>query len=166
MASQDSGLIRGDGVGTRELAGPTLGVQQQRALELLTEGKSAAATAREAGIARSTLYQWMKFDAAFIAALNQWRDQMMEIGQARMLAMMERAADAVEKSLDAGDGKLGARVLEKMGVLAAPKIGPTDAAGVTKKQALETSKRAQDHFLEELIAELGVLGARTEEGAG
>ena len=87
---------------------------QARTLELLVTGKSVAETARSVGIDRTTIYYWLRNDPVFLAAYNEWREVLKASCQARLMAMAERAASAVEQQLERGDGKLGWAVLKEM----------------------------------------------------
>src|SRR5271170_102952 len=61
-----------------QLTTPGLGPKQQAALELICSGQTLAEAARVTGVARSTLYRWVKQDPVFRAAYNQWQDEMDE----------------------------------------------------------------------------------------
>ena len=74
-------------------------------MELLVGGKSVAETARLAGVGRATVFRWLKNDSVFRAALNQWHDQIESGCQSRLLSLTDKAADAIEKALDAGDAQ-------------------------------------------------------------
>ena len=98
-------------------------------------------TAREVGVSRQALYAWMKRDPVFQAAYNQWHDEMRKSVRARMRMLMQKAADAVEKSLENGDGKLGLRMLEKMGMAKDEEAGPTDAEEVEELRKIEKKQK-------------------------
>src|SRR5437899_2928013 len=60
-----------------EAAAMGLSPAQQRAIARLTSGSTVAGAAEAAGVGRTTLYRWLKEDAAFIAAYNAWQRDVM-----------------------------------------------------------------------------------------
>jgi hypothetical protein len=90
---------------------------------------------------RSTLHRWAKKNAAFEAAYNQWLEQMQDTGYSRLMMLADTAADALEKALAKGDGRLAMRYFEKMGFMKEREIGPTDVEEVRQKKALEKKKK-------------------------
>src|SRR5271155_929207 len=50
--------------------------EQRRALEMLVGGADVSEVAMEVGKSRTTIYTWLKEDAAFAAAFNQWASQL------------------------------------------------------------------------------------------
>jgi len=131
-------------VETKELAVRELGADQQAALESLLVGKSITETARSAGISRTTLYDWLKNNPAFRAAYNQWHDQLRESCQSRLLNLTDKATDAVEKALEAGDARTAMQLLKGMGLIGERKIGPTDAEEMRTTMELERERRRLD----------------------
>jgi hypothetical protein len=123
----------------RELA--TLGVEQQTALELLLTGKSIAETARSAGVSRVAIYRWLKHDAAFQAAYNQWHDQLQESCRSRLQALTDKATDALEKALEAGDARAALQLLKGMGMIKERMPGPTEPEEVEKVLAMDEKRR-------------------------
>jgi hypothetical protein len=106
------------------------------------------------------LYKWLNEDAVFAAACNQWRAERKNSVMMRMMRMTEKAADAVEKSLEEGDGKLGLRMLEKMGVVKDEEIGPTDANEVEEGRKIARKKKElarKKENAEMKTAELGIV---------
>jgi len=118
-----------------------LHVNQRAVLELLMAGKSVAETARVAGVSRGTVYKWLKDDAAFRAAHNQWLDEMEQVGRTRMVMLTEKAVEAVKRALEAGDGRLGMRLLEKLGVAREEKGLLLEEGEVAKRMQLDRRKR-------------------------
>jgi AcrR family transcriptional regulator len=129
------------------LAGP-----KQAALELLLTGKSIAESARSAGVARSTLYEWLKNDPVFQAAYNAWHEEMRESSRSRLLMLTDKATVAVEKALEAGDAKTGMQLLKAMGMLKDRPPGPTDVEDVKRVAGLEKRKKAAQREREEVRA--------------
>lgn len=140
-----------------------LGVEQQTALELLLTGKSIAETARSAGVSRVAIYRWLKHDAAFQAAYNQWHDQLQESCRSRLQTLTDKATDALEKALEAGDARAALQLLKGMGMIKERPPGPTDPEEIEKTLAME--KKRQELRLrrekarlrdEELTADAGI----------
>jgi hypothetical protein len=118
-----------------------LGAAQRAALELIFAGKSVAETAREAGVNRRTIHRWIKNDPVFAAAYNEWREEIEENCAARLAAMADKAAAAIEKALEAGDARSALQLLKGLGVLRPREKAATDAAEVEKRMKMETRKR-------------------------
>ncbi len=146
-----------------ELALTRLGVEQQTALESLLTGKSIAETARSAGVSRMTIWRWMKHDPAFRAAYNQWHDQLQESCRSRLHALTDKATDALEKALEAGDARTALQLLKGLGMIKERPAGPTDPEEIEKTLAIE-EKRRELKFRrekarlrdEELMADAGI----------
>ncbi|MGD0541573.1 MAG: hypothetical protein ABSB33_08650 [Tepidisphaeraceae bacterium] len=90
----------------------------------------------------------MRKDPVFQAAYNEWHDQLRESSRSRLLLLTEKATDAVEKALEAGDARTGLQLLKGMGLLRDLPPGPTDPAAVKRMSELE--KRRQKSELERL----------------
>ena len=132
------GVVKSSG---GEEAPETLRPKQQRALELLVGGMPVEKLADEVGVHRSTVYVWLKKDSAFQAAHNQWLEQLDVEARSRSKVLMRKAGDAVEKALDGGDGRLGLRLLEKMGIVKEGEVGPTEAGEVEMERKVERKKK-------------------------
>jgi len=130
----------------QELTIETLAVEQRAALDLLLMGKSVIESAKSAGVARATVYRWIKNDPVFRAAYNEWHDQLRESSRSRLLALTDKAADAVEKALEAGDARTALQLLKGMGMLREVSPGPTDPAEV--KRTLDLQKKRRKTLLE------------------
>jgi hypothetical protein len=148
-ANQETSLVR-------------LAADQRKALESLLGGKSISETARAARVSRNTIYFWLRKDANFQAAYNQWRDQLQQSCQSRLLTLTEKAADALEKALERGDARAALALLKGMGMIAPPQIGPTDPQEATARMELEKQRRRielkRDNgraMMDEITAEMG-----------
>jgi hypothetical protein len=131
---------------------------QVRALGLLLAGLGVSEIAREVGVHRVTLHKWMKRHAGFSAAYNQWHEHMRDTAGSRLMMMADKAADALEKAFEAGDGRLAMRYFEKMGLVNRSKAGPTDVELIQKsrelarkKKVLKQRKAAGDLMMEEMV---------------
>jgi hypothetical protein len=118
-----------------------LPANQQTALELLVGGKSVAETARLAGVGRATVFRWLKNDPVFRAAVNQWHDQIESGCQSRLLSLTDKATDAVEKALDAGDARTALQLLKGMGMIKERAVGPTDPEEIRTRNEIEREQR-------------------------
>lgn len=114
-----------DGVRPGEVEG--LSVNQQRALESIVQGVSLMETSKRVGVARSTLYEWLKKDVVFRAAYNKWHNMMDESCRTRLKMMAGKAMHAVEKALEGGDAKLALALLNGMGLIKRSRVRATDA---------------------------------------
>jgi hypothetical protein len=128
----------------RKDANIQVGIEQQQVLELLLAGKSVASTAAAAGVSRATIYRWLKHDPVFLAAYNQWHDQIQESCRSRLMLLQEKAIDTVERTLEKGDGKVAMQLLKGMGVIGAKPVGAIDAQEASERIDLDKEKRRVD----------------------
>jgi hypothetical protein len=130
-----------------------LGPKQVKALELLLKGRPVKEIAKKVRVHRVTLHKWMKRNAAFAAAYNQWHEHMQGSVQSRLMMMGEKAADALEKALERGDGRLAMRYFEKMGFAKEREVGPTNVEEVREQRELTKRKKKMEQ--RKLRRELG-----------
>jgi AcrR family transcriptional regulator len=140
-----------------------LAIEQRAALELLAVGKSVTEAARTAGVSRGMVYYWLKTDAKFKAIYNQWREESEESTRSRMLAVLDKAAGALEKSFEAGDGRTALQFLKGMGMTRPPEKRETDAEEIPRKDEVAkehkklAAKRDRAKLMEaDFAAEFGV----------
>jgi transposase-like protein len=140
-----------------------LAVEQQAALELLVTGKSITDTARAAGVARSTIYHWLRHDPVFQAAYNQWHDQLEEGCRSRLMTLTDKATDAIEKALENGDARAALQLLKGMGMIRHKIVGLTDAEEIRARDEIQKEKKRialkRDKgglVMEDLLAEGGM----------
>jgi DNA-binding phage protein len=115
---------------------------QQEALISLREGKTISETALSAGIARMTLYRWLKTDPGFQAAYNQWQEEIEQSCRARMMALSDKAADTLEAALEVGDVRAALQLLKGLGLIRARKARRlTDADEVARREAIKEKRR-------------------------
>jgi len=110
---------------------------QRVAFETLRGGRSFAAAAEKAGVARMTVYRWVKSDAEFRAAYNAWRQELAESAQSRLLKLADKAVDCVEEALKVNDYGVAVTVLTKMGIMRRTGRGSIDPQVVRMQQDLE-----------------------------
>ena len=125
------------GISGAEATALALSPPQRTAIERLTSGHTVVSSAVAAGVSRSTLHRWMKEDATFQAAYNAWQRDAVVTARGRILALTDTAVTALGKAMEKGDGRLAMRLLEKMGLTAAPEPGATEAEEVKREQAME-----------------------------
>jgi hypothetical protein len=130
-----------------------LGPKQVKALELLLKGRPVKEIAKKVRVHRVTLHKWMKRNAAFAAAYNQWHEHMQGSVQSRLMMMGEKAADALEKALERGDGRLAMRYFEKMSFAKEREVGPTSVEEVREQRELAKRKKKMEQ--RKLKRELG-----------
>ncbi len=94
-----------------------LPVKQRAALEALAKGSSVADAAASIGVSRGTIYYWLKSDATFQAAYNQWHEMMEQSCRSRLEMMLDKASSALEKALEGGDAKAALQLLKGMGMI-------------------------------------------------
>jgi len=117
-----------------------LSPSQEKALAVLLTGKPVTDAAAAAGVDRTTVHRWLKEDFGFQAALNRARRELREAMTAKLMALAEKAAEAVERSIDEGDGKTALALLKGLGLLTGepPKVGSDDpqdlADGAAQKE--------------------------------
>src|SRR5688572_2426603 len=94
----------GNGTATamRGTTGFELTDEQQAALSALVSGQPVTAAAATAGVARTTLYRWLREDDAFAAAYNGRRAELRDAAHARLLGLADKALAALERALDDG----------------------------------------------------------------
>ena len=117
-----------------ELAGDLKPAQRQ-ALQLLAGGSGIAETADKLGCNRRTVGRWFNHDPRFIAALNAWKLEQLQSGQACALAMTHDVMTSLRTGVQS-DSNLAYRMALKMGMLT-PTVGPTDAAEVERRHRVQ-----------------------------
>lgn len=114
--------------------------EQRTAMEQLLLGKSICDVATASGVARTTIYRWLKKDPNFQAVYNQWHEEMRESCRSRLLMLSDKAAGAIEKALDGGDARSALQLLKAIGLLAPTPPRPTDAEDVKREADIERKR--------------------------
>ena len=99
---------------------------QQQAMAQLLGGYSLAAVARNVKVNRKTLYNWLRRDEKFKAALNSWRNDMARATRARLMGLSGQALKAIQQALAAGDAKVALAIFRGLGILGAEGAGSDD----------------------------------------
>jgi hypothetical protein len=94
-----------------------LSTPQQMALRALAEGKTHVEAAAQAGVSRTTLWNWLKTQPNFVAAYEAWQQELHETARARLLKATDDAAAVVTKAILLGDARIALRVLTDLGIL-------------------------------------------------
>ena len=99
---------------------------QVAVLEALLAGKTATDAAAAAGIGRRTLYNWLRTDFRFQAAVNRGRRELQQAVACRVEQLAADAAECVAKAVRGGDVKAALEILKRTDALAKSKIGSDD----------------------------------------
>jgi hypothetical protein len=94
-----------------------LSAKQEQVLTLLLRGKPITESAKVAEVHRATIYRWLKEDFGFQAAFNRGQRELRRATQARLVALAEKATDAVERSVNEGNAKIALALLKGLGLL-------------------------------------------------
>jgi len=113
---------------------------QQKAIRLLTSGHTLVASATAAGVNRTTLYRWLKGDAAFLAAFNAWQKDVLDTTRGRILALSDLAVNTVAKAMTRGDATIALKILGSIGAMDRIAPGSTDPDEIERVQKLERMK--------------------------
>jgi len=100
--------------------------KQQRAIELLTAGRTVVETSELCGCSRRSVHRWLSADPQFLAALNQAREERRQTHVNALEALVADAIENVRQSIESGDVRTSLRLLERIGILDAAPIGETD----------------------------------------
>lgn len=118
-----------------------LSPQQRAVVNALSTDGNLTQAAKTARVARPAVYNWLDRDSNFIAALNAWKSRTLADAANRLTALTGDAVTALGDAIRAGDTKAALVFLRECGALAAPKIGPTEPAEVSRHLALERKER-------------------------
>ena len=113
-----------------------LSQSQITAIAAITSGATLTEAASKAGIDRSTIYLWLKQDAAFVAELNRAKLEQLQVVKDELRALAIEATRTLRDLLIASETPPAIRlraavaVIQAVGGLEPEKIGPTDAGEV------------------------------------
>ena len=99
---------------------PTLSPVQAQVVAALARGLSRSAAAREAGIHRSTIYDWQESNPAFNEALEQATEDYRAVLRDQLLDLSSKALDTLENILSDPKAPAGARLRASLAVLTRP----------------------------------------------
>lgn len=127
---------------------------QETALASLRDGGSFAAAARQAGVARATVYRWVQSNPQFQAAYNAWQLELTESARARLLNLADKAVEVLERALARGDEKVALKMLRQIGALRRRRAGSTDVEVLDLQNQLHRRRehrRAAAGMLHEML---------------
>lgn len=131
----DSATESSQNPGGTQLAGELTSVQQA-ALRELGNGHTISDAARTAGVDRRTVSRWIHHDPKFAAAYNAWCRELLDSGRARAIAMSDAALATVANAIQSGHVGAALQVVRNLGLIQAPRIGPTDPDVLERRAAL------------------------------
>lgn len=95
----------------RDATNPTLKPQQELALGALLAGENVTDAADAAGVDRTTLHRWLREDMTFCAELNRYRAALRRMTMGRLLQLVPKAVDVLDRALDEADTRTAVQVL-------------------------------------------------------
>lgn len=126
--------------------GPGLSEAQVQAIEQLIAGQTKRAAAAAVGVSPNTMTRWHR-EAAFVAALNARRLDVVEANTERLRALTDKALAVVEAALDDGNARVRLQaaglVLQATGLreLPAPSQATEAAAVAAEWQEAEAARK-------------------------
>ncbi len=108
-----------------------LTAEQMTVLQLLATGQTADEAASGAGLTVRVVTAWMRYEPAFMAALNARRGEARRAAIARLERLISPALDAIEAALGGPEGwKVGLAILKFTGVNERHDFGPQTVEAV------------------------------------
>lgn len=104
----------------------TLSPVQAQVVAALAQGRTVTAAARDAGIHRSTIYEWFKTVPEFPAAVDEARAEYTEILRDDLKDLAAQALSALHAILDDPKAPAGPRVRAALAVLNRPQFPQHD----------------------------------------
>ncbi len=98
---------------------------QSIAMQIILNGGTITAAATAADVSRRTLHRWLQPGQPLAAAVESWKSDLSSCARTRLVMLADLATTNVAKSLKQGDVKTALKILEKLGILASPAVGPT-----------------------------------------
>jgi hypothetical protein len=162
--TQKTGLMSAPSSEIRRVEG--MGETQKTAFEALRAGKAFGEAALAAGVARATVYRWLRTDPYFRAAYNAWQQELVASARARLLKLTDQAVSVVEHSLGRNDKQVAMGVLKSMGAMRGPGRGTTDPEVLALKMELEQKQqqyRAALGLMKHLLTKMGLSPAQQRD---
>jgi hypothetical protein len=91
--------------------------QQMLAMQALLTGQTLDEAAEESQTDLATLYQWLRGDYQFQAAMNRLAAERRQSIQHRLAQLSNRAAELVHHKIEHGHGRLAIKLLKGLGYL-------------------------------------------------
>ncbi len=124
--------------------------KQERALDHLLAVSTLTAAATSSGVSRSTLHRWLAEDLTFLAAYNRGQHELRDSARARLLQLGGQAMETVEGAVAGGDARIALKVLDSLGLLEPPTIGPDNVNALETRRKEMEAARERDRFLADL----------------
>ncbi|HUB24845.1 MAG TPA: helix-turn-helix domain-containing protein [Tepidisphaeraceae bacterium] len=106
--------------------------------ELLMGGESVADAARQTGVTRKTIYDWLSHDLMFRKAFNEWQNAVQKEARREIMALVPKAIASLSGGLDELNPKLAMELLTKLKMFeSAPPQKATDRQGLEEEAAME-----------------------------
>ena len=140
-----------------------LTIQQERAINLITAGRTDQETAEAVGKHRVTITRWRLNSPSFQAALNRRRREILGASTERLRSMVPKILGVIEQRLDKQELgiKTAIQLLKifKLDAGSASDFGPVDAEEIIEKQVQERlaeklKERKKYQSQEEQMAEI------------
>jgi hypothetical protein len=131
-----------------------LNTAEAKAMRVLMKGSSVTYAAMVAGVARSTLYDWLEPGRPLAAALDKWKRDLANTARTRLLTFCDLATHNVRDALRNGDTRTALRVLEKLGILDTPPVGPSDSDMRAEEEFHETEQTQRDARYTQLMEKI------------
>ena len=113
-----------------------LTVAQLKALGPLASGVAISRVAEAAGVDRTTVYRWLREDAAFVAEFNRHKEESLDAIQTQLRSMAQLAVGVLRSILEDDKAPATVRlrtalaVLGSVGGIQSPEIGETDVRDI------------------------------------
>ena len=104
---------------TTDQTRPNLTIQQETALHALLNGASQQQASIQAGVARTTVTNWVNHFIPFIQEMNRQRNERTHLLSEHGTRVAQKALTTVENAIEEGDSKLAMAYLSALGL---PKI--------------------------------------------
>ena len=95
---------------------PNLTIQQETALHALLNGASQQQASTQAGVARTTVTNWINHCVPFIQELNRQRNERTNLLIEHGTRVAQKALTTVENAIEEGDSKLAMAYLSALGL--------------------------------------------------
>ena len=128
--------------GELEQAMEGLSAGEALAMNCIMSGGTMTAAAKAAGVSRETLYQWMKPGMRLCEAVAVWKQDVATTARTRLLMMTDIATRNILEALKKGDARLAMTLMQKLGILSPPPVGPTQVEAATERMTVRNGEEA------------------------
>ena len=101
---------------TTDQTRPNLTIQQETALHALLNGASQQQASIQAGVARTTVTNWVNHFIPFIQEMNRQRNERTHLLSEHGTRVAQKALTTVENAIEEGDSKLAMAYLSALGL--------------------------------------------------